>query len=962
MKRLLLLTLSVISSLIMMAGNVTPEQAREQAAQFMTNHVATSKNAPLSPSQLKMAKPIQLEGLYLVNLEDNNGFVIVSNDDRTDAILGYSDTGRLDPENMPDNMRAWLQGYADQIKWIDEHGITSKALRRSPAKTPIAPLVQTHWDQDAPYNGKVNTTDYFVFEGAVTGCVATAMAQVMYYTAKKAGLSTSSTLTATESYTTSFGKAIPVVPAGTTLNWDQMLTEYTYSYNDETRRYDKPNFPEAQGDAVATLMQACGAAVHMNYANTASGGSTASSGQVPGALIKYFGYEDATVQYVDRSFYTYVNWINMIYNELLQGRPVFYSGQSSGGGHAFICDGYQGEDYFHINWGWGGTSDSYFKLSVLNPYEQGIGGSSSSDGYNFGQGAVVGIQLEGGTGTVSNNPSTIDLALNNVTAAKTTMTTDETVNITFNITNNSSDDYDGEIGLFYLNASSNKVGNGKMFSIPAGATQDCVVEFKPKGTGTYRITAHRPQGEGIYVTINNSKYVDITVSEGSGSGSGSELPTTDNLDLTTSLKTLENANDGKTEVYANSRERNIRAVVTVTNPSTTANYKGSFRVYLRIPDISGWYYWSGNAITIPAGGSYDFVFEYPTGDTNFGRTYQLKTCYVKDSEFTSEVNVGGTFKIEKGIFSYSADGTKTVTKATGSYTTPENALYVDLSGTNTTTVTKNSNPNCLYIFKSEDVVPTSLTANVITDDGSSYTAEAITLSDGFDFYAPVDFTASNIEFTFSNDRWADGAAGWNTIILPFNVTQVTANGTPIDWFHSSTDKGKQFWLKEFTSDRVGEVNFSFANTMKANTPYIIALPGNHWGTAYDLSSKTIKFIGSGIINKSMQATITGDNYRFIGLTRTVTTENFYSLNTAGNKFELKASGSSAPFRSFFKADVFDRSVGSLSIGNGGGTTGIEAIEWPQIIQSDKAFDLNGRQITKPVKGIVIMNGRKVVSK
>ena len=254
-----------------------------------------------------MAKPIQLGGLYLVNLEDNNGFVIVSNDDRTDAILSYSDTGRLDPENMPDNMRAWLQGYQDQIKWINEHGITSKALRRSPAKTPIEPLVQTHWDQGAPYNGKVSTTYYFVYEGAVTGCGATAMAQVMYYTAKKAGLSSSSTLVAIESYTTSFGKAIPVVPAGTTLNWDQMLTEYTYSYNDETRRFDKPDFTKAQGDAVATMMQACGAAVHMNYANTASGGSTASSGQVPGALVKYFGYEDTTVQYIDRSFYTYVN-------------------------------------------------------------------------------------------------------------------------------------------------------------------------------------------------------------------------------------------------------------------------------------------------------------------------------------------------------------------------------------------------------------------------------------------------------------------------------------------------------------------------------------------------------------------------------------------------------------------------------------------------------------------------------
>ena len=144
MKRLLFLTLSVTFSLIMMAGNVTPEQAREQAAQFMTNHLAKDRHGRLAPSQqVKMAIPIQLEGLYLVNMEDSNGFVIVSNDDRTDAILGYSDSGSLDPDNMPDNMRSWLQGYADQIKWINEHGITAKASHRA-AKTPIAPLVQTH--------------------------------------------------------------------------------------------------------------------------------------------------------------------------------------------------------------------------------------------------------------------------------------------------------------------------------------------------------------------------------------------------------------------------------------------------------------------------------------------------------------------------------------------------------------------------------------------------------------------------------------------------------------------------------------------------------------------------------------------------------------------------------------------------------------------------------------------------
>lgn len=963
MKRLLFLTLSVTLSLIMMAGNVTPEQAREQAAQFMTNHLAKGRHARLAPSQpVKMAMPIQLEGLYLVNMDDNNGFVIVSNDDRTDAILGYSDSGSLDPDNMPDNMRAWLQGYADQIKWINEHGITAKASHRA-AKTPIAPLVQTHWNQGAPYNNKVSTIEYYTSTGAVTGCVATAMAQVMYYTANKAGLSTSYTLDATESYTSN-GKSIPVVPAYTELNWDQMRTEYTYSYNSETNRYDIPDFTSDEANAVATLMQACGAAVKMNYADRYNGGSSANSRKVPDALKRYFGYDEST-KYKDRTLYTYTNWINMIYHELAEERPVYYCGQSSGGGHAFICDGYEGEDYFHINWGWGGTSDSYFKLSVLNPYEQGIGGSSSNDGYDYQQGAIVGIQLKGGTGTVLEVVSNIDLTLNSISASKTSMTTDETVEITINLTNNSPDDYDGEIGLFYtINASSNSLGNGEMFLIPAGEAKDCVVEFKPKRTGTYQITAFRPLGEGNYSTINNSIYASVKVTEGSGGsgGGGGELPTISDLDLTTSLNSLENANADKTVVYANDNESSIKAVVTVTNPSTTNNFKGTFYVYLRCPAYPGWYSCSYGTITIPAGGSYDFAFEYPVSDSDYGDTYQLTTCYVRNGSLTSEVNVGGVFKIEKGIFSYSADGTKTATEATGSYTVPEGALYVDLSGTGTTTVTKNSNPNCLYFFTNTDVVPASLTSNVIKKDGESYTAETITLTDGKDFFAPVDFTATSIEFTFLNDRWADGTGGWNTIMLPFKVTQVTANGTPIDWFHSSTDSGKQFWLKNFTSDGVSKVNFGFANAMNANTPYIIALPGSHWGSAYDLSGKTIKFIGSGEIKKSAQAMVTGDNYRFIGHTQAVTTENIYCINAAGNIFELKSSGGSAPFHPFFKAGSFDRSVNCLSIGNGGGTTGIEAIEWPQEIQSDKTFDLNGRQITKPGKGIVITNGRKVVKK
>ena len=943
MKRLVLLLLSAMMTMMMMAGNVTPEQARQLATQFMTNHLTKVGPSHRANKPIKLSMPIEVEGLHLFNLEDGNGFVIVSNDDRTDAILGYSDEGTLDPENMPDNMRAWLHGYADQIKWMDEHGITAKASRRAGVKTDIAPLMVTKWNQGTPYNNLVNTTDYFTYTGAVTGCVATAMAQVMYYTAKKAGVPSSVTLKATDEYDTSYGKTIPVVPAGTVLNWSKMLPEYTAgSYTDE------------EATAVATLMQACGASVHMDYANSASGGSSAFAGDVPGALINYFGYKNTT-KYVDRSSYTYANWIDMLYHELSVGRPVFYSGQSTGGGHAFVCDGYEYEDYFHINWGWGGKSDGYFKLSALDPDEQGIGGSSSTDGYHLGQGAIVGIQLESGTGTVESNPSTIDLTLNSVTASKASMTTDETINITFYITNNSESDYDGEIGIL-VHVDDWQLLNSEMFLIPAGGTKDCVLKFSPNFTGDVFITAYMPSGTGGYSDIDYKKGTTVNVTAGSTPPPPSS--STSDLNLTASIKSIENSNAGKTEVYGNAINNNIKAVITISNPSTDYNFKGYFRIYLH-NSHSGWN--SNTAyITIPANGSYDF--EFNASDLNLNLTYHFTTCYVRTgSEFTSEVNVGGNFNFLPGVFAYSADGTKTVTKATGTYVVPEGVLSVDLSGSGITTVTKNSNPNCLYIFKNTDAIPAELT-NVIQFNGTSYTAPSITLTDGYDFESPVDFTATNIEFTYNNDRWADGKKGWNTIILPFDVTQVTANGTPINWFQSSSEKGKNFWLKEFSSDGASSVSFNFTSSMKANTPYIIALPGSTWGDAYNLSGKTIKFIGSGTVKKSAQSVVTGSYYRFIGNTKAVNTANIYCINSDGNKFVLKSSGGSAAFRPFFKPDIFDRSVGSLTIGNGGGTTGIELPELPQEIQSDKIFDLNGRQITKPTKGIVIMNGRKVVTK
>ena len=316
------------------------------------------------------------------------------------------------------------------------------------------------------------------------------------------------------------------------------------------------------------------------------------------------------------------------------------------------------------------------------------------------------------------------------------------------------------------------------------------------------------------------------------------------------------------------------------------------------------------------------------------------------------------------IVTYAADGTQTVTKPTASITVPASATSVDLTGCGVTSVTKNSNPNCLYILGSSDAVPTGLT-NVITNTSGTYTADNITLTDGKDFYSPVDFTASNIEFNYTFTTGADGSNGWNTLILPFDVNKVTAGGTEIKWFTNSSDTGKDFWVKKFISDESNIVNFDYTDKIEANTPYIVSLPGDHWGAEYDLSGKAIKFIGTDAeINASgTPVSVTGSNYRFIGSTTDVDTENIYCINDTGNKFELKATGGSKAFRAFFKPGTFDRSVTMLSIGGGDGTTGlIDVRSKMDEVGGNVYYDLQGRRVLYPKKGLYILNGKKVIIK
>ena len=375
MKKTYSLLLLLLVSIIAMGGPVTSDQARQRVAKFMNPRRAGAISQDQTPLQLvstshyKAQDNTMVPSYYVFNVADEQGYVIAGADDRIPAVLGYSDRGSFDPQNIPSNMKAWLQGYSKQMAYLNRHP-EAAAHRRTVEGDGIDPLLGTEWDQTSPYN------DLCPMDGDVhslTGCVATAMAQIMRFWKHPAA-----TTDVIPGYTSAKIQAMmPDIAAGSPIDWDNLVLKYT---GKET---------PAQQQAVTNLMLMCGTAVQMDYSADFSG---AFGGSVAAGLQAYFDYDLAT-SYELHDFYRAAEWNQKVYNELKAGRPLYYDGDSSGGGHAFVVDGYGGDDYFHVNWGWGGMSNDYFLLSILDPNNNtGSGASSSADGYSFGQGAIFGAQ------------------------------------------------------------------------------------------------------------------------------------------------------------------------------------------------------------------------------------------------------------------------------------------------------------------------------------------------------------------------------------------------------------------------------------------------------------------------------------------------------------------------------------------------------------------------------------------
>ena len=369
----LIIVLLFIATINTFGQSRSIDDAMKIAENYLNNSKIQLKNAQISDvlNLSYISKDDNQAYYYVFNFDDDNGFIVISGDDRAKDILGYSDNGGFDINNIPENMKYWLSFYQEELEMLYKQENTIHATKASYSnndfKSAVRPLLKTKWNQGDPYNlqcPKIPTG-----ENAATGCVATAAAQIMkYHKYPERGTGSNSYRTKTHEFD------ISVDFSNSYYDWSNMTNTYSRQSS------------QVQKDAVATLMFHCGVAVNMDYDSE----SGAVSRHMARALIDNFGY-DSNLQIYLRDYYSALEWNNMIKAELNASRPVYYSGSSEDAGHAFVCDGYNNDGFFHFNWGWGGYSDGYFQLSALDVGDDvGIGGGSG--GFNQNQEIITGIQ------------------------------------------------------------------------------------------------------------------------------------------------------------------------------------------------------------------------------------------------------------------------------------------------------------------------------------------------------------------------------------------------------------------------------------------------------------------------------------------------------------------------------------------------------------------------------------------
>ena len=858
MKRLIIVLLwALLSADALLAQPLTRNEARQRAEAFVAERRAAARAAVATPAATLAETASPCSGLYVFNVGDDDGFVVVSAADRVTPVVAYAESGTFSTTTLPDNARAWLTDVALTAQDADDAEPVLGAPPTYPATAPVRPLLTTQWAQNWPYNR-------FCPNNSATGCVATAVAQVMKYYEWPQG--ETATIPA-------YGKYQSLEPV--TFDWGNMLLGYG---GDETT---------TQRIAVARLMQYCGYALQMSYGAT----SMAYSEVIADALHRFFGY-DGAARLVYRSDFSQADWMQLICDELAAGRPVIYGGARSSISHQFVCDGYDGAGFYHINWGWGGLSDGWFRLTEMNPKKPGTGGGSGYDGYTMNQSAVVGVQPDrGGTTT----PPEALLTCEELRLLKSTRTERTAVNAPFELRlcrpmiNHSRDTLKMGYGLALMRDGEIVEGSEQLRSattfVPGAfinRTLGWDYEFGSGLTGSYRIVPVCSMAQGKKTIVvpalgADSRYIDVELTE-------------------TTLTATEHPRRALTvdDVTFTLRDGIIDAKATVTNHGD--DYDGL--LYLLISGVRVAYM----GVSIAAGTTDVMTFRYQRRWTEqeyqIGYTGEDTEWLAEGTGYYTTENTAGTF-----VVWYAGGRKERLPMTDDRAVVPPSAVAVEFDGGVPTTIVRSSNPNCIYYTPSDSEGTDRLT-NVVKNN---YTAE-LTLDDGYDFYCPMAFTAGRVAYTRTFAQGYDGeGGGWDTIILPFEPTSITAgDGRTLDWFRSAGDKDKDFWLMTLDDGSGAALTFGHAQRMEPNRPYLVAVPGDVYGER-SLAGSSVTFAADhAVINETYLTTADAGDYRFVGSfgqeglaekdvnVGSNTVPQAFKLSAAGNRF----AGSVSPAGAF----------------------------------------------------------------
>lgn len=1087
MKKFYFVMMAMLLSGSAIAAPVDATSAKQKATAFLQKQAQHSNNsrraAALRNPQLNEANAFG-DALHVFNIGNDNGFVIVSGDDRTEEIVGYVENGSFDINNIPDNMRFWLQAVSDQIA----SGVASQKAPRRAERPAVTPVCTTHWDQPNPFNNyildDIPSQDQYYHDQLMTGCVATSMAQAIYRAAQNykenhgdwptIPTHTVPQYTNSQSGTTTSGVVFPELPEFV-FDWANMRQD---NYSDMTAGNNP--ITEVQIKAVGKLMQYCGRAMKMEYDKINSASIFV---YVAPRLYDCLNLSQY-VQSVDREYFTSEEWEDMMYKEVSEGRAVCYSSNvgpaTSSEGHAFILDGYK-DGLFHINWGWGKSitdfsgnpkADGYFSLSIMQPMASGSGGASAAEAeYKYLQQAVINISYEdpadvnpalnfywkflqtknesyrpseysssiyGTFGVynvygaeldwdvawaIRNNDGSINIvskdsyithdsygslggttwSSQNFTSTYMNLPTEDGVydfvlasrihdtdtwyachgteeqfvRVTiqggratktevhpvkyskdqFSVTdvqligtmeankentvrvtiNNTGDDFFGNVALYYSTTES------------IVSTQN-ITQFgtvKP-GESTHDFKVKLPTGEyNLWVFVNPSSYPSASDAQGSGYKMYIGMGNLNQVEVGNLQFEGQVDADPITIRSVNGTLDEIKGSFDVTNSMTTT-YSNIYYVAVEKGTGSSKTQYAKKRVDVAAPANattpYEFTINGITGLLS-GETYKVRLYSVVDN---IEVDATSKDMTLDSYFKYwKADGTNDVTKEGN---TPDvNALAIDYRFI--ATQKKASNANCLYYLNTAN---SGLGSNTIINGA----AGSITISGDYAFYAPEAFTAEEISFTktFTNGIAKDGAPYWYTIVLPFEVNNVKQGTKNLKWFKSATDKRCHFWLMELTNVTNDALTFDYAQTFEANTPYIIQVPGEGWGDSWNLAGKELTFKG---LNVTVPATAFS-NETFIGTYASLTTSGLF-LDASQNKFLFNEAGTVAPYNAYINAPNNANAM-RIVIGDGEDiATGIMDVETGEVT-IDQVYDLQGRRVQNPKKGLYIVNGKTVVIK